>query len=109
MTKTGQWLGGWGASTHTHGDLIAAHAVGIDSQGSLYVGETIEGARLQKFDRVYINIVSKALPRQVEWYLRIIFRRPYTEKSILWRSTDHLQTLYRPVGAKGCCFRELPF
>ena len=52
MTKTGQWLGGWGASTHTHGDLIAAHAVGIDSQGSLYVGETLEGARLQKFVRV---------------------------------------------------------
>ncbi|MQG01684.1 MAG: hypothetical protein FI714_05610, partial [SAR202 cluster bacterium] len=52
MTKTGQWLGGWGASTHTHGDLIAAHAVGIDSENSLYVGETLEGARLQKFIRV---------------------------------------------------------
>ena len=52
MTKTGQWLGGWGASTHTEGDLIAAHALGIDSEGSLYVGETLEGARLQKFIRV---------------------------------------------------------
>lgn len=52
MTKNGQWLGGWGASTHTEGDLIAAHALGIDSEGSLYVGETLEGARLQKFVRV---------------------------------------------------------
>ena len=52
MTNTGHWLGGGGASTHTHGDLIAAHAVGIDSENSLYVGETLEGARLQKFVRI---------------------------------------------------------
>tara|TARA_B100001167_G_scaffold51292_2_gene29755 strand:- start:1572 stop:2495 length:924 start_codon:yes stop_codon:yes gene_type:complete len=52
MTKSGQWLGGWGADTHTAGDLVAAHAVGIDSEGSLYVGETLDGARLQKFVRV---------------------------------------------------------
>ena len=30
MTKTGQWLGGWGASTGIDGDFLAAHAVGID-------------------------------------------------------------------------------
>ena len=41
-----------GAPVHTHGDLIAAHAVGIDSENSLYVGETLEGARLQKFVRI---------------------------------------------------------
>ena len=52
MTKTGQWLGGWGASTGIDGDFLAAHAVGIDSDGSLYVGETLNGARLQKFMRV---------------------------------------------------------
>ena len=52
MTKTGQWLGGWGAGTHTPGDFVAAHAVGIDSENSLYVGETLKGARLQKFVRV---------------------------------------------------------
>ena len=52
MTKNGQWLGGWGADTHTSGDIVAAHAVGIDSEGSLYVGETLDGARLQKFVRV---------------------------------------------------------
>ena len=52
MTKTGQWLGGWGASTGIDGDFLAAHAVGIDSDGSLYVGETLDGARLQKFVRV---------------------------------------------------------
>ena len=52
MTKSGQWLGGWGAGTHTPGDFVAAHAVGIDSENSLYVGETLLGARLQKFIRV---------------------------------------------------------
>ena len=52
MTKTGQWLGGWGASTGIDGDFLAANAVGIDSDGSLYVGETLDGARLQKFVRV---------------------------------------------------------
>jgi len=52
MTKTGQWLGGWGASTGIDGDFLAAHAVGIDSDRSLYVGETLDGARLQKFVRV---------------------------------------------------------
>jgi len=52
MTKTGQWLGGWGASTGIDGDFLAAHAVGIDSDGSLYVGETLDGARLQKFVRI---------------------------------------------------------
>ena len=52
MTKTGQWLGGWGAGTGIDGDFLAAHAVGIDSDGSLYVGETLDGARLQKFVRI---------------------------------------------------------
>ena len=52
LTKTGQWLGGWGQSTREHGDIMAAHALGIDSEGSLYVGETLEGARMQKFVRV---------------------------------------------------------
>jgi DNA-binding beta-propeller fold protein YncE len=52
MTKTGQWLGGWGSSTLSHGDITAAHAIGIDSEGSLYVGETLDGARMQKFVRI---------------------------------------------------------
>ena len=52
MTSSGNWLGGWGMSTDTSGDVIAAHAIAVDSAGDLYVGETLEGARLQKYARV---------------------------------------------------------
>ena len=52
MTPTGQWLGGWGMSTNNPGDIIAGHAVAMDSNGDLYVGETLDGARVQKFARV---------------------------------------------------------
>ena len=33
-------------------DLIAAHALGIDSVGDMYVGKTLEGARILKYARV---------------------------------------------------------
>ena len=39
-------------STDTPGDIIAGHAIAIDSEGSLYVGETLDGAKVQKFVRV---------------------------------------------------------
>ena len=52
MNLMGQWLGGWGMSTDTPGDLLAAHAAMGDSKGDLYVGETLIGARMQKFARV---------------------------------------------------------
>ena len=52
LTPTGQWLGGWGMSSDTPGDIIAGHAVAMDSKGDLYVGETLDGARVQKFARV---------------------------------------------------------
>ena len=52
MTSSGNWLGGWGMSTNTSGDIIAAHAIAVDSAGDLYVGETLDGARLQKYARV---------------------------------------------------------
>ena len=50
LTPTGQWLGGWGMSTDTPGDIIAGHAIAMDSKGNLYVGETLDGARVQKFE-----------------------------------------------------------
>ena len=53
MTPTGQWLGGWGMSTDTPGDIIAGHAIAMDSKGNLYVGETLDGARVQKFELTY--------------------------------------------------------
>ena len=52
MDSTGHWLGGWGMSTDAPGDILAGHAVGIDSHGDLYIGETLIGARVQKFVRV---------------------------------------------------------
>jgi len=52
MTLDGQWLGGWGMSTWTPGDIRAAHALALDSKGDLYVGETLDPARMQKFVRV---------------------------------------------------------
>ena len=52
MNLDGQWLGGWGMSTETPGDIIAAHALSLDSKGDLYVGETLDPARIQKFKRV---------------------------------------------------------
>ncbi len=52
MTPTGQWVGGWGMSTEAPGDLLAAHAVALDSTGAMYIGETLIGHRVQKFVRV---------------------------------------------------------
>ena len=52
LNSEGGWLGGWGMSTDTPGDIIAGHALAIDSEGSIYVGETLDGARLQKYIRV---------------------------------------------------------
>ena len=39
-------------STDTEGDFLAAHALAIDSIGDIYVGETLDGARIQKYARV---------------------------------------------------------
>jgi len=52
MNLAGQWLGGWGMSTDAPGDILAGHAAMADSHGDLYVGETLIGARVQKFARV---------------------------------------------------------
>ncbi len=52
ITPLGQWVGGWGMSTETPGDIKAGHAAVTDKKGDLYVGETLIGARMQKFERV---------------------------------------------------------
>ncbi len=52
MTPTGQWVGGWGMGTDTPGDILAGHMAVTDKKGNLYVGETLIGARMQKFERV---------------------------------------------------------
>ncbi|MGD2142488.1 MAG: hypothetical protein PVH79_03285 [Candidatus Bathyarchaeota archaeon] len=43
----------WGGEeSHAPGLFVAPHCVWTDSQGSLYVGEVLEGQRIQKFARV---------------------------------------------------------
>src|SRR5581483_4164938 len=48
----GNVLGRWGGErTHEPGLFWGPHGIWVDSQGSIYVSEVLEGARLQKFAR----------------------------------------------------------
>jgi hypothetical protein len=42
-------LAGFGRPGHMAGDFTFLHMMAVDSQGNLYVGETIGGRRVQKF------------------------------------------------------------
>jgi len=49
----GNVLGRWGSErTHEPGLFWGPHGIWTDSEGSIYVAEVLEGARLQKFARV---------------------------------------------------------
>lgn len=49
----GNLLGRWGGETsHEPGQFVSPHCVTVDSQGSIYIGEVLEGKRVQKFARV---------------------------------------------------------
>ena len=43
--------GSFGFGGHMAGGFTAAHSLAVDSQGSIYVGETLEGKRVQRFVR----------------------------------------------------------
>jgi DNA-binding beta-propeller fold protein YncE len=48
----GNLIARWGGeSSHTPGQFVAPHAVWTDSRGDLYVGEVLQGQRIQKFRR----------------------------------------------------------
>jgi DNA-binding beta-propeller fold protein YncE len=48
----GNLIARWGGeSSHAPGQFVAPHAVWTDSQGDLYVGEVLQGQRIQKFRR----------------------------------------------------------
>ena len=48
----GNLLGRWGGErTHEPGQFWGPHGIATDSEGSIYVSEVLEGARLQKFAR----------------------------------------------------------
>ena len=49
---TGKVLSQWGETeSHEPGQFVAPHGAAIDSRGDLYVGEVLEGQRIQKFIR----------------------------------------------------------
>ena len=44
-----QVIAGFGTKGHWVGQFSGAHSIGVDSKGSVYVGETYEGKRIQRF------------------------------------------------------------
>lgn len=42
-------IGSFGHGGHDAGGFITAHAIGVDSKGHLYVGESTDGKRIQRF------------------------------------------------------------
>jgi len=49
---TGKVLGSFGRPGHQVGEFMHAHTMALDSKGNLYVGESVEGRRVQKFKPV---------------------------------------------------------
>ncbi len=53
IDNDGEVLAQWGGDrTHEPGEFWAPHGVAVDSKGDMYIGEVLEGQRLQKFARV---------------------------------------------------------
>ena len=53
LDSDGNLLARWGGEPTTEPGLFRSpHCAAVDSQGSLYIGEVLEGSRLQKFTRV---------------------------------------------------------
>ena len=53
IDSDGEVLSQWGGErSHEPGEFWAPHGVAVDSHGDLYIGEVLEGQRLQKFARV---------------------------------------------------------
>ncbi len=53
LDSDGNLLSRWGGdATKTSGLFTAPHGAAVDSRGDLYVGEVLEGSRLQKFARL---------------------------------------------------------
>jgi len=42
-------LGSFGHGGHSGGGFTAPHSLAVDSKGNIYVGETLEGKRVQRF------------------------------------------------------------
>ena len=46
---SGQVLGSFGRPGHQVGEFMHAHTMAVDSKGNIYVGESVDGRRVQKF------------------------------------------------------------
>jgi DNA-binding beta-propeller fold protein YncE len=51
-------IGSFGESGRGGGQLLVAHALAVDSKGNVYVGETVDNNRVQKFKFVGTRPVS---------------------------------------------------
>ena len=52
INEDGEVLAQWGGeASHAPGQFVAPHGMAIDSRGDIYVGEVLEGQRIQKFIR----------------------------------------------------------
>ena len=52
MDGDGKILARWGdESSHEPGQFVAPHGIAIDSHGDIYIGEVLQGQRIQKFIR----------------------------------------------------------
>ena len=52
INEEGDVLSQWGGErSHAPGEFYAPHGMAIDSRGDIYVGEVLEGKRIQKFIR----------------------------------------------------------
>ena len=49
---SGQVLGSFGRPGHQVGEFMHAHTMAVDSKGNIYVGESVDGRRVQKFKLV---------------------------------------------------------
>jgi DNA-binding beta-propeller fold protein YncE len=46
---SGRVLGSFGRPGHQVGEFMHAHTMAVDSKGNIYVGESVDGRRVQKF------------------------------------------------------------
>ena len=49
---SGHVLESFGRPGHQVGEFMHAHTMALDSKGNIYVGESVEGRRVQKFEIV---------------------------------------------------------
>jgi hypothetical protein len=47
--SNGHVMGSFGRPGHQVGEFMHAHTMAVDSKGNIYVGESVDGRRVQKF------------------------------------------------------------